>query len=280
MTTTRQSVRRGFVATPHGDIEYREAGEGTPLLMMHATPASSASFEPHFPLIPGRRVIAMTTLGYGESSRPPEPYRSVEQYAQSVAWFLDGLGLDRVDLFGTHTGGVIAVGVAAAFSDRVGLLVLDEVGNYANAAGLELHSNIHRYYEERPDGSHLVEIWRRMGGDRPGADFNRVTQRLIDNLRVNSVTGCEEAYGHMGWEGAGPYAICRFDTEENARRITAPTLLVYGESSKLRPIGEELERRIPRSRLVLLPSEGMFTIDQGPELWGAAVREFLSEPGV
>lgn len=279
MTTTQQTVQRGFVQTPHGSIEYRESGEGPPLLMMHATPSSSATFEPYFPLIPGARLIAMTTLGYGESSRPPEPYTSVQQYAQSVEWFLDGLGLDRVDLFGTHTGGVISVDIAASFPDRINHLVLDEVGNYANPAGLELHSNIHRYYEERADGGHLTEIWKRVGGDRPDADFERVTQRLIDNLRVNSVRGCEEAYGHMGWEGAGPYAICRFDTVENASRIQSPTLLIYGDTSKLRPVGEELGRRIPRSRLELLPSEGMFTPDQGPERWGGAIRDFLREPG-
>ena len=257
MTTMQRAAQRGFVQTPHGQIEYRESGEGTPLLMMHATPASSATFEPYFPLIPGARLIAMTTIGYGESARPPEPYTSVQEYAQSVIWFLDRMGLERV-----------------------GRLILDEVGNYANPEGLELHSGIHRYYQERPDGGHLVELWQRLGGDKPDADLERVTERLIDNLKVNSVQGCEAAYGHMGWEGAGPYAICRYDTEENAPRIQAPTLLVYGESSKLRPIGEELGRRIPHARLELLPSEGMFTIDQGPERWAGVVREFLQEPAI
>ncbi|MDA0256497.1 MAG: alpha/beta hydrolase [Chloroflexi bacterium] len=280
MTTMQRAAQRGFVQTPHGQIEYRESGDGTPLLMMHATPASSATFEPYFPLIPGVRLIAMTTIGYGESARPPEPYTSVQQYAQSVAWFLDRMGLERVDVFGTHTGGIIAVEVAAAFPERVGRLILDEVGNYANAEGLELHSGIHRYYEERPDGGHLVELWQRLGGERPGADLERVTQRLVDNLKVNSVQGCEAVYGHMGWEGAGPYAICRYDTVENAPRIQAPTLLIYGESSKLRPVGEELGRRVPRARVELLPSEGMFTIDQGPERWASAVRAFLQEPAV
>ena len=280
MTATQRSARRGFVETPHGQIEYREAGNGTPLLMMHATPSSSATFEPYFPLIPDRRLIAMTTIGYGESDRPPEPYTSVEQYAQSVGWFLDRLELEHVDIFATHTGGIIAVEVAAAFPERVGKLILDEVGNYANAEGLKLHGSAHRYYQEQPDGSHLVELWQSLGGERPGADLERVAQRLIDNLKVNSTKGCEDAYGHMGWEGAGPYAICRYDTVEHSTRIQAPTLLIYGESSKLRPVGEELGRRISRSRVDLLPSEGMFTIDQGPEQWSKAVREFLREPGV
>jgi pimeloyl-ACP methyl ester carboxylesterase len=280
MMTTQQAAQRGFVQTPHGQIEYRESGEGTPLLMMHATPASSATFEPYFPLIPGTRLIAMTTIGYGESARPHEPYTSVQEYAQSVIWFLDRMGLERVDIFATHTGGIISVEVAAAHPERVGRLILDEVGNYANPEGLELHSGSHRYYEERPDGGHLVELWQRLGGDQPDADLERVTQRLIDNLKVNSVQGCEAAYGHMGWEGAGPYAICRYDTEQNAPRIQSPTLLVYGDNSKLRPVGEELSRRIPQARLELLPSEGMFTIDQGPERWAGVVREFLQESAI
>jgi len=45
-------------------------------------------------------------------------------------------------------------------------------------------------------------------------------------------------------------------------------------------VGEELGRRIPTARLELLPSEGMFTIDQGPERWASAVREFLQEPAI
>ena len=71
------------------------------------------------------RLIAMTTMGYGESSKPKNPYTSVEEFAQSVDWFIEGLGLDKFDLFGTHTGGIIAIEVAirnAAKPSEAGLL--------------------------------------------------------------------------------------------------------------------------------------------------------------
>lgn len=68
-------VTRGFVKTPHGHIEYREVGAGEPLVVLHSTPNSSAQYQELFPYLSGHyRVIAPTTLGYGDSDRPPHPY--------------------------------------------------------------------------------------------------------------------------------------------------------------------------------------------------------------
>ncbi len=98
---------RGFVRSPHGDIEYRELGSGPALLLLHALPASSRQFaEQMWRVAAGRRVLAMTMMGCGASDRPPQPYTQLSEFARTVAWLLDGLGIEQADLFGTHTGAI------------------------------------------------------------------------------------------------------------------------------------------------------------------------------
>ena len=102
---TYTGPKRGFVLSPHGNIEYGEMGDGPPLILLHSTPNSSGQLRPMLPLIKDHvRGIAMSTMGFGESDTPPYPYTTLHEYAQCVIWLMDGLGLDKVNLFGTHTG--------------------------------------------------------------------------------------------------------------------------------------------------------------------------------
>src|SRR5207247_8486310 len=106
-----------------------------------------------------RRAIAMDTIGFGDSSKPPWP-DTIERWAETAATVLDALGVDRASVVGHHTGAVIAIELAASFPERVDKLVL---------SGPALVDEEHRrLYGESPpvdaverklDGSHLVELW-------------------------------------------------------------------------------------------------------------------------
>lgn len=131
---------RAFVRVPEGQLHYRHAGPAhggrdatsapaaNPLWMMHASPASSASVEPlalELARRHGRRVFAPDTPGNGDSAplRAAEP--ALRDYADAFARALDALRLERVDLYGYHTGAHIAIELALAHPARVGGLVLD-----------------------------------------------------------------------------------------------------------------------------------------------------------
>ena len=278
MTQAPAVLRRGFVQCPDGTIEYFEMGAGEPFLMLHATPASCMAYRDIAPLLADEfRVIAMSTMGYGQSDRPDPPYTTLAQFARAVTWLMDGLGLDRTSLYGTHTGSEIAAVTAATFPERVDKLVLEEVFNWGTPARRATHERIHRYFEPKADGSHLIDLWNKIGGARPGMDMKRATERFINNLIVNEG---QEAYGHMGWEGAGPFAMCRHDMWETTPQIQAPTLVIHGTTSELGRSHEKFLRTIPRSRGIRLPSEGNFNAGQAPDLWQTEVKAFLRDPGV
>ena len=61
-------VRKGYADTLLGQIHYREAGSGLPVVFLHESPLSSLMFEPALPLL-GQLVhaVAMDTPGYGSS---------------------------------------------------------------------------------------------------------------------------------------------------------------------------------------------------------------------
>ena len=86
---TDTKLKRGFVQIPDGNVEYFEIGSGEPFLMLHATPASCMTYKDIAPLLADEfRVIAMTTMGYGQSDRPNPPYENLSSFAKSVSQFL------------------------------------------------------------------------------------------------------------------------------------------------------------------------------------------------
>ena len=274
--TTGGTLRllRGFAQTPHGSIEWRGMGEsGHPLVMFHPTPSSAYHFEPHFPRLAGRaRVIAMSTPGYGDSDDPPEPYTSIAEFAQTAFWFLDAMELQRVDLYGAWTGAQVAVELAATHPERVRRIVLEEPWDYGNPEGRALHETIHRYIPEQEDGSHLVELWKKYGGDRPGVDIELFSRRFIDFLRAN---GEEPTYGAMGREGAAPYCFTRYPFLARLRNVEAPTLVIHGSGSKLMPTHQACLDALPHGEGRILPSAWIFTPNDAPEQWAETVLSFL-----
>jgi pimeloyl-ACP methyl ester carboxylesterase len=213
-------VKRSFAQCPDGNIEYVEVGDGEPLVLLHATPASCLAYRDVAPLLADRfRCIAMSTMGYGQSDRPSRPYTSLSQFARAVTWLMDDLGIESAHLYGNSTGSNIAAVVAAEHPARVNRLVLAEIFNWGTPRRRELHEGLHHYVPERPDGGHLLELWRQAGGPER-EDTRAATLELIHRIIVNSTEGAE-VYGEMGWEGAGPYAMTRTDIWAVVARITA-----------------------------------------------------------
>ena len=128
------NILRGFAYTKHGNMEYREIGQGDQVVVfLHPTPSSSAFYDELLPLLDeGKRYIAITTMGYGQSDRPPQPYATLEEFAQAVIWTLDELNIDKFSLFGAHTGSQIAMALAAKWPNRIEKLILEEPFNWNN----------------------------------------------------------------------------------------------------------------------------------------------------
>ena len=273
-------ILRGFAQTQHGNMEYRELGNGEEtLVLLHPTPSSSAFFNDLLPLLnQNRRNIAITTMGYGQSDRPPNAYQTLEEFAQSVIWLLDELQVQKFSLFGAHTGGQIALALASKWQDRLHKLIVEEVFNWNNPKRKAIHEAIHKYVPESADGSHLIELWGKTK-DFPGLGVppneSHHQQLFIDQLISNSTDNCKDVYGDMGWEGAGPFAMCSFDTWDAVSHIKTPTLVIHGTTSELIRSQQKFLDLLQNAKAIQLPSKGNFIPQEAPDLWAKEIEYFL-----
>jgi 3-oxoadipate enol-lactonase len=96
------------------------AGDGVPIVLLHAGIGDSRSWDLVVPGLDGRRVIRYDVRGYGQSPLPTTEFSLLED----LETVLDQLELERVLLVGCSMGGATALGEALAHPDRVHGLVL------------------------------------------------------------------------------------------------------------------------------------------------------------
>lgn len=261
-------VRRAFVDTPGGQIHYAEAGRGKPVLLLHQTPRSWDEYRDVLPILGKKyRAIAMDTVGFGDSYRLDRE-GTVEDYGKGVISFLDALSIDRTALVGHHTGGVVAVEVAATHPERVEKLVLSSTP-YVDADDREKRKS-HPPIDEvkfKDDGSHLAELWQKRMAFYPKGRPDLLRRFLLDALKV--------------WDRMeeGHRAVSRYRMEEKVPLIKAKTLVLAGTGDPFSyPRMRPLARAIKGSEMAEIEGGMVPMVDQMPEEFAAVVMDFLAPP--
>ncbi len=113
-----------------------EAGEGTPLLLLHGFPLTGASFSPQLATPPaGFRVIAPDHRGFGRSALGVGP-ATMEAMADDALALLDHLQLGPAVVGGVSMGGYVALALARLDPGRVrGLVLIDTQAGADDEAG-------------------------------------------------------------------------------------------------------------------------------------------------
>ena len=167
---TREGTKR-VAKTKEFDIEYYEAGQGHPIIMLHGTgPGATgwSNFYPNIgPLSKNFRAIAMTFPGWGDSSehKPSAEGRSKDN-ARAVLALMDSLGLQKAALVGNSMGGAATIQFAADYPDRLSHLITMGAGspgvNIIQPAGLSEGLTIIRETYEDPSPENFRRLVRVM----------------------------------------------------------------------------------------------------------------------
>ena len=246
-------VERRFVDIGAGQAHVRcsrqHPAEGQlPLLMLHASPASSNALVTLLTgLAEGRPCFAPDTLGFGDSAPPLQEVPEASDYAGASLEVLDALGLDRVDLYGSHTGAHIATELAIAAPDRVHRLILDGIALFEP----EEKTAVLEHYAPAvvPDaiGSQFNWAWHFV---RDQAIYFPYFRRDAEHLRGFDMADAETLHKitvdvlkalttyHLGYRSAFRHA-----DRERLPLVTQPTLVTADASDPLGitvPLGESL----------------------------------------
>jgi pimeloyl-ACP methyl ester carboxylesterase len=156
-------VREQFVQVGERRVLVRYAGQGPAVVLLHQSPESSLSLLPWFGHLAGSyAVFAPDTPGFGWSDPLPTAQPTVPDLAAALARLLQALGLQRVLLYGVHTGAAIAARLARDRPDLVEGLVCDGLSAFTPQERQPLLDGYLPPFEPSWDGTHLLWLWARI----------------------------------------------------------------------------------------------------------------------
>ena len=259
-------VTRAFVQTRSGRIHIATAGQGFPLLLLHQTPRSWDEYRDVLPILgQSYRVIAMDTLGFGDSQPLPMAENSIERWAVGAFDLLDALGISRVAVVGHHTGAVVAIEMAASQPERVAALVLSSCP-WIDAPRRLAHTGkrVIDDVEHVSSGAHLSELWRRRKPYYPKGDIDLLERFMVDALKAGPLS----VGGH---KACNNYAM-----ETRTPLITSPTLVIGAtEDPHAFPAAPRGVQAIIGSKLVEIQGGMVPLPDQMPQVFARTLVEFL-----
>lgn len=271
-------VKRGFADLPHGQTHFRTSGSGAPLLALHASPGSSRQLLGLInSLSDSFTVYAPDTPGNGDSTALFDREPLISDLAEAELRFMDAMGLDKVDLYGSHTGAAIATELAILAPDRINKVVLDGVNWLAPKELEDILANYAFPFVPDQDGSYLLRLFqfcrdqyffypwydRTRAGRRDGG---LGTAQDLHAWVLEVMKGCETY--HLNYRAAFKY-----DSKARMPLITVPTLVIAAETDPLFAISEEVAPLVPGGRFQAMPRS------DAPEFVSArkaAIAEFLA----
>lgn len=249
-------------------VAFERSGEGPPVVLLHGLLSDSRSWRPQLESLSiDFTVVAWDAPGCGGSSDPPESFR-MPDYADSLAVFIEALGLGRPHVIGLSFGAALALELYRRHPALPATLVLASAyagwaGSLPAAVVAERLEGCLREAELPPE--QFVPGWI------PGLLTDRAPAEMIDE-----VVAIMSEFHPVGFR-AMAHALAEADLREVLPNIDVPTLLLYGDEDRRSPIpvAEELHSRIRGSSLVVMPEVGHLSNVEAADRFSAEVRDFL-----
>jgi pimeloyl-ACP methyl ester carboxylesterase len=249
-------------------IAFERAGDGPPLVLVHGAVSDGRIWQPQLDALADEfTVVAWDAPGCGRSADPPESFR-LPEYADVLAGLIAALELNPAHVVGHSFGGVLALELALRHPSAVARLVV--VGGYAGWAGSLPATEIERRL------AFALDVADRLpGGFEPTSMPGLFSARMTDDAAAALRTIMSEIRPAATRSMA--HAVAEADLRAALPSIGVPTLLIYGDADQRSSpsVAEDLHRRIPESRLVMLPGLGHECALEDPDRFNFEVRTFL-----
>jgi non-heme chloroperoxidase len=242
-TVRAAELRNGVV------VEYVDQGDasGLPIVFLHGVTDSWRSFEAVLARLPASiRALALSQRGHGESSRPASGYRFVD-FSDDLREFLDALDIPAALIVGHSMGSYVALRFALDHPSRtLGLVLMGAFPTIRGNRGVqELWDTRVSSLADPVDPEFVV-------------DFQRSTlARPIDPTSLDTfVRESLKVPAHV-WRATFEEFLTA-DFSQELKRITAPTLIAWGDEDAFFPLRDQVALRdsIRGSQLVVYHGAG------------------------
>ena len=249
-----------------GMIKVHRRGKGQPLVLLHCLGMSWRFWDVLEPLTDRYELIAYSFPGHHDTPLPGHQY-GVPELTEQLRAVAEREGLAKFHLMGISLGGSVAQHFAGTYPQMVDRLVLaDCTPRYSDEARANWPV---RAKAARENGvasliPTLLKIWfspQSLEEDGPNVRF--VKETLAACSGEGYALACE--------------ALATVDAREEAKRIAAPTLILYGseEGQAFKDAAGWMQENIRGSQVAIVPDAGHASVRERPEFIIAALRAFL-----
>jgi pimeloyl-ACP methyl ester carboxylesterase len=226
-----------------GHLSYDIAGDGPPLVLVHAGVADHRMWDAVVPALAERHTVIRYDLrGFGESAPPTGPFRETDD----LRHLLDHLGHERVRLVGASWGGRVAVDFTLTHPERVHSLAVLAAPwpRYHWAADMIAYDEAETAALDADDLDAAVRINLDMWLRGPSRSWDDVTDGLSDQLRGPLRTSLVNQ-ALVGEHSQGP-------ATGDLAAISVPTLVGVGklDVADFQDIARRYATEIPGATLV------------------------------
>jgi len=257
--------RSGFAHLSHYSVNYREWGEGPPLVLIPGLAGGYELLGPLARLLASRfRVISYQLRGEDDCFALRQRF-DLSDLVSDLAEFMDWHRLERPLLMGVSFGGALALEFAARFPSRLQQLIVQGVGaRYENGLLPRVAGAVLSRFPLPADNPFINQFFKLLfgGNQKPGPLFEFVTRQCWQTDQ--SVM----AYRMRLLE--------QYNLAHRVSRIRVPTLVLSGERDLLVSDKSlhELEAGLPNAESVSLPGCGHLAFVTDPERVAAEVQRF------
>jgi len=264
-----------YLTVRGGSLYYETAGEGTPLVLIHAGFLDNRMWNEQFQkFAKNLRVIRYDVRGYGRSSKPSAEYSD----AEDLFTLLKHLKIESASILGVSNGGRIALDFVSVHSSMVNSLILVSPG-------------IRGYRSSGPEEDReWEELDKREGLQDLAISENRIDDAVNMDLEIwasaqgatskSRILEIATANSHIHknppnklQKSPEPPAFAKLN------QIRIPTILIVGDqdvkASQL--MAKSLHELIPGSKLRVIKGADHIANMSRPEEFNAIVSSFLEQ---
>lgn len=220
-------------------LSYIDKGEGYPFILLHGNGESEEYFKHQIDYFSKQyRVIAIDTRGHGESKRGSKPF-TLEQFAEDLKDFLDGLKITKAIILGFSDGGNIALLFTLKYPKYVEKLILN--GANLHPSGVKNRVQLPIYI-----GYGMVSL------------ISKVNKKVVVKKEILALMVHQPNI-----------------QKEELLEITVPTLVIAGKNDMIKQGHTEMiAEYIKNSRLCIIKGDH-FIANKNSQLFNEKVSQFL-----
>ncbi|ESU29409.1 hydrolase, alpha/beta fold superfamily protein [Flavobacterium limnosediminis JC2902] len=243
-----------------GKYRYFEAGEGTPIIILHGLMGGLSNFDGVADFFPkhGYKVVIPELPLYTNNILKT----NVKAFSKFVKDFITYKEFDKVILLGNSLGGHIALYHTKMYPEKMaGLVITGSSGLYESAMG--------ESYPKRGDYEYI-----RKKAEDVFYDPKVATQEIVDDVYatvndriklIKTLTIAKSAIRH--------------NMAKDLPKMTTPTCIIWGRNDKVTPpdVAEEFNRLLPNSDLYWIDKCGHAAMMECPNEFNQLMFEWLKK---